>query len=401
MNHRATIWMILLCWSGMAVAQSNFTRTLLPVDPLVEEDRRGLDIALHRNTALVRAISSDTVQVYRFRRGIGWTAGESIGPSDGSADSRFGDGLFLDDSYALLGSSSGNGYVDVYTRSGDDFTFLQRLEASDGADLDFFDTGVHSNGDILVRAFGRNGPQGESNFGAVYVFRLVAGQFVEVDVLQPAAGGAEGQRFGVQLAAEGNLALITADDLPPESNSGPGSVYVYRRQGGSWVEGERLTSSSGEDRGRFGSVSLSNGRALIGENGADNGVGQSSGLAYIYEDLGGGFVETTPLVPSIPGRFEQFGFAVALVGDRALVSSVGDEGRVYVFEFAEGSWTEVGILLPETTQAEATFGFRVAQSEEFAMVGEPLRAVGGQTNSGAVYMFDLTSRVFVNGFESP
>ncbi len=61
----------------------------------------------------------------------------------------------------------------------------------------------------------------------------------------------EEQHFGWSVVIKGDVALVGA----PETNvpfSGPGSLYVFRFDGETWVLEQRLEASDGEDGDEFG-----------------------------------------------------------------------------------------------------------------------------------------------------
>lgn len=97
------------------------------------------------------------------------------------------------------------------------------------------------------------------------------------------------------------------------------------------------------------SVSISGEFALIGAY-AHDGVGNNSGVAYVYQfdDSSGSWTQQEKLTASDaqPGQFgDSFGFAVSISGDVAIIGATGDNdacpgipefcnsGSAYVFRF--------------------------------------------------------------------
>ena len=91
-----------------------------------------------------------------------------------------------------------------------------------------------------------------------------------------------GAEFGFSVALDGDFALIGA---PKDLVQGvkTGSVYVFERRPGGWVQVARLTPSDGFLDLEFGfSVALDGDTALIGTL-RGNDLGIQSGSAYAFE----------------------------------------------------------------------------------------------------------------------
>ena len=92
--------------------------------------------------------------------------------------------------------------------------------------------------------------------------------------------GAAGDYCGYSVSISGDTALVGApldDDLGDRS----GSAYVFRWNGESWVQVQKLTASDGAAGDVFGwSVSISGDTALVGAFGDDD-LGTDAGSAYV------------------------------------------------------------------------------------------------------------------------
>lgn len=364
-------------------------------------ERFGLSVEIHGNHALVRSSSAGTVEVYSFAVDSGWTYQQTLDSSSDPGDGFYGSHIYLDDDLALIGSQGGNGYVDLYNWENGALVFDQQLIASDGANLDFFSEAQRHGNTIIVGAFGKNGPGGESNFGAAYVFERIGGSWVETQTLTPDVE-ATGKRFGISIALGDGIALIGADDLLPMSNFGPGSVYVFARSGQTWAQTDRLFSSAaGDGFGR--DLALDGDLTVIGHEFADTSAGNSAGSAFVYQNVLGTFSEIDQLAPSNPQAFQQFGIDVDIAGDSILVGTSMDFGSASLFGMDGSSlasqWTEIALFEEPAMDMNALYGFQVALTGEFAMVGSPREDNGGIADAGAVYLFDLTTRLFANSFE--
>ncbi len=151
-----------------------------------------------------------------------------------------------------------------------------------------------------------------------------------------AADGAAGDVFGYSVSLSGDTALIGAhfdDDNGGES----GSAYVFEKVGGIWVQVAKLTAADGAAGDHFGwSTSLLGDTALIGAY-SDDDHGTNSGSAYVFQEIGGVWVQVAKLTAADGATYDRFGCSVALSGDTALIGAWRDDdygtnsGSAYVF----------------------------------------------------------------------
>ena len=81
----------------------------------------------------------------------------------------------------------------------------------------------------------------------------------------------------------GRTAVVAGADVlfgQPDLDRIPGTVFVYRRDGGTWEEAAQLTAADGIPGDRFGSaLAVDADRLLVGAYWADSG----RGAAYVLE----------------------------------------------------------------------------------------------------------------------
>ena len=138
---------------------------------------------------------------------------------------------------------------------------VSKLRGSvDGAELVGFGRSVSVSGDLaLVGASGDD--DAGSNSGSAYVFRVDGSEWFEEAKLV-ASDAAGGDRFGISVALCGDVALVGAHE-DDDADSHSGSAYVFRFDGTTWVEEQKLTD--GEQSDEFGrSVSVCGEVALVG-----------------------------------------------------------------------------------------------------------------------------------------
>lgn len=216
------------------------------------------------------------------------------------------------------------------------------------------------------------------------------------------AAGAD--QFGIAVAIDGTTALVGAHQHEDTADVGDdyGAAYIFERDtdgSGNWTERVRLLPSNRVLSANFGNaVALDGDRALVGAYRGNGSVGGAQGAAYIFERNQDGtdqWGEVTPLTAITLEQGDNFGYSVALDGDRALVGAYHDDdagltsGSAYLFERdGEGEWNQVIKLVGDDTAAGDLFGSTVAISGNTLMVGAPEHDHGG-SNTGSVYVFEL------------
>lgn len=215
-----------------------------------------------------------------------------------------------------------------------------------------------------------------------------------------ASAPADDDNFGMAVAVSGDYALVGS---PGEDGDGTnrGAAYLFLQgQGGldNWGQVTKLVASDPGDDDIFGiSVAISGDWAVVGAGGED-GSGTDRGAAYVfYRDRGGAdnWGEVAKLTADDPDDSDQFGYAVALAGDHALVGSPGEDGAgsglgaAYVFSRNLGgldAWGLVRKLTAGDASDDVWLGTSVALDGTLAVVGAAWDD-GGGTNRGAAYVF--------------
>jgi len=153
------------------------------------------------------------------------------------------------------------------------------------------------------------------------------------------------------------------------------------------------TSSDIESNDNFGmAVALSGDFALVGAPSDDDG-GSRAGSAYIFERVGEVWVQRAKLAASDAAAGNLFGSSVDLVGDVALIGAPGNSseeaqaGSAYVFVRSGAAWVEQAQLLASDPVAADAFGVAVALQDGVAVIGAPETDDNGE-GSGSAYVFE-------------
>ena len=322
-----------------------------------------------------------------------WTE-QDVTASDGANDDRFGTSVAVAGDVAVVGAFDakvGDNYQQgaayVFTKEGGVWSETQKLVASDGAGMASFGAAVAFAGDaILVGAIGAN-VGGSSEQGAVYVFSQSGGAWAQT---QEIAGdeGASGDAFGNAIVATGSVALIGAKGATVGGNTLQGKVYVFVQNGGIWTQGQVLTADDGASNDLFGtSLALDGDTAIVGAPTLTYNFNHA-GWAYVFTSSNGTWTQGQKIVPDETAIGDQFGYAVGLAGDTALITSTGNpfaHGAAYVFRNDDGTWTESQQLAPADSASGDEFGNVLAMSGTTAIIGAQRMMVGD--HQGAAYVF--------------
>lgn len=393
--------------SSIASAQ---TPVLLELDELLASDGASGDTfgraaAVSGDVAIVGARSDDddgsnSGSAYVFRDGGGgWAEEQKLVASDAAAGDSFGASVAVSGDVAVVGalgdddngSSSGSAYVYRYDGSG--WVEEQKLLASDGSAVDAFGRSVAVSGDVAAVGARFDDDSGVSS-GSAYVFRYDGSSWSEEQKLTASDGG-PGDFFG-EVSVSGDVVVVGADGV---SNSS-GAVYVYRYDGSSWIEEQKLLASDGVDGDNFGrAVSVSGDVAVIGALGGDDG-GANAGSAYVFGYDGSSWSEEQKLLASDGAALDQFGTSVSVSGDTAVVGAPGDDdngsgsGSAYVYRDDGSSWVEEFKLLASDGAAGDSLGFSAGVSGDVAVAGAPSHDDNG-SSSGAAYVYELSGSLVV------
>jgi hypothetical protein len=206
--------------------------------------------------------------------------------------------------------------------------------------------------------------------------------------------------FGTRaIALSGQTLLVTAfKEAAAGGDPGhTGPVFAFVRTPTGWVEQGRLDPPEPGARTQFGlAVAVSGDRAIVGAPGR----GEGQGGAYVFARTNGVWALEATLLPEgrapIVGGREQFGASVALAGDLAVVgaeyygtNALESAGGAYVYAREGGQWNKKTVLRPSRAQlVYPLFGRKVALEGRLIAVAAPSQDSDGKTGTGGVYLFE-------------
>lgn len=376
-------------------------------------DSFGLAVSVNDSIALVGAPVEDcpngapcgAAHLYRFG-GSTWDYEQSLTGSDTAAYDQFGISVSVQGDVAVVGANdkdcaAGDSCGAAYVFRFDGLTWVEeeKLIASDPAAYDRFGSSVSVYGDAaLVGAFWVDCAAG-FGCGAAYVYRFNGSNWIEEQKLT-ASDAQESDFFGYSVSVSGNVVLVGALLRDCPAGDGCGAAYVYRFNGSTWVEEQKLTPSDAAGNDRFGtSVSVSGNVAVIGAWLSDCAAGSNCGAAYVYRfnpGAPGTWVEEQKLTASDANGDDNLGLSVSVSGDVAVVGAYGHDcsrgpycGAAYLYRFNGSTWIEERKLTAPDASSYDDFGFSVSVSGETAVVGAYLDDHSRGPDSGSAYLFTL------------
>jgi FG-GAP repeat len=355
--------------------------------------------------------------------------------------------------------SADAGAVYVFTRSGETWRQQAYVKASNtsGGDLFGYSLALSADGATLAvgaphegsGAIGIDGNQADDsvvNAGAVYVFAR-SGTAWNQQAYVKASNTDAGDFFGASVALSSSGATLAVGAFQEASAAtgiggnqadnaalNAGAVYVFTRNGKTWVQEAYLKASNTSAGDNFGtSVALSGdgltlaasaiheASAVKGVNGnqADDNA-PDAGAVYVFTRSGPTWRQQAYVKASNTGAGDNFGTSVTLSGDGSTLAvsarnedsaatgidgnqvdnSVGSAGAVYVFTREDTTWSQEAYVKASNTAAEQSFGVSAALSSDGATLavgafeeGSPATGIGGDQadqsagQAGAVYVF--------------
>jgi len=263
------------------------------------------------------------------------------------------------------------GLVYIYSKAGDSWQEMDRLNASNGDVGDSFGSGLSADGSaVAVGAPGAN-----DGTGAVYIFEESDGSWSEVARLEPST---EDAGFGRSVLLHESYAFVGA----PGYGDGNGAIIVYQKSDQSWQEVETIVNPDTAGT-RFGTSMAMDEEILIA--GAPSRQG---GSAFIFQYNGSEWALNATLESRQADERSFFGATVNATDGQVFVGAPrhnAASGAVFVYSRNEesGEWTESDRLRAFDGQSRYMFGTAIAFSEDAVWIGSP----NADSGKGGIYQF--------------
>lgn len=321
-----------------------------------------------------------------------WTQKQKIVAADRDNADSFGKSVAIAGNALVVGSNSDTdadnqndffvaGAVYLFEKQANVWNQTQKIVASDRYEGGVFGSHLAFNGSTLavgndLNDFDANGENELAEAGAVYVFEKNGNGFVQ-KVKLLAADRTEKAEFGNDVALSGNTLVVgnylnSTDANGQQSLSAAGAVYVFRKNGNTWSQSQKLVAADRAEAGVFGvSVALDGSTLVVGSSLNDtDSYGEfpvnGAGAAYVFKEAGNSFTQNVKINAADRSGADQFGQAVAVGGTTVVVGSPRndidgntfeeDAGAAYVFEPCTPALENVyaDILIPTCAGQDVT-----------------------------------------------
>jgi hypothetical protein len=322
-----------------------------------------------------------TAYVYRYDASLAsWQLEADLPSPEPDVEDGYGGAVATSGSVVIVGarhasapeSLSGAAFVFRFDEASSEWIYEARLTASDADADDDFGRSVSVDGDLaLIGASADENEHGIYGSGSAYIFRYDGSNWVEEAKLNDPEPE-YGEFFGGSAAIRGNIALVGA----AEKDSAHGAVFAYRFDGSEWLLESQLEPFDyiGHAQ-RFGdSVGLSQ-DATVTAIGATRDDGYN-GAVYVFRREGQSWLPEEKLVAADPvGDFPQLGFSVSVSPDgRVVVGGAVDDqalgwgaGAVHLFRRDGIAWQEIAKLLASDGLPGDYFGISVAAGQDLVL----------------------------------
>ena len=362
-----------------------------------------------------------------------------------------------------------SGAAYVFKKTGDDWIQDAYLKASNAETGDYFGFSVSAGEQFIVVGAYHEGSEQQfvtntensaatdnaaPGSGAAYVFKKVNDNWIQDAYIKTSNSDAD-DSFGRSVAISEDTIVVSAEGEDGGQRSitntdgaacmdnmcgNCGAVYVFKNDGGDWIQDAYLKASNADVGDSFGcAVAIENyciavgacqesggGRSVVNSDGTathDNSI-QHSGAAYVFRKVNDNWIQDAYLKASNADENDNFGDSVAVYGDTVVVGARYEDsaqtyisnqnsqagidntsihsGAAYVFIKRHDSWVQEAYLKASNADAYDYYGHSVAVYGDILIVGaydEDSSAAGinchdgsasdnnDSGQSGAVYVF--------------
>jgi FG-GAP repeat/Cadherin-like domain/Putative Ig domain len=171
--------------------------------------------------------------------------------------------------------------------------------------------------------------------------------------------------FGATISISGDTAIIGAPGQG--SSSAPqGEAYVFVRSGNTWTQQAILTAADGGGGDQFGNaVAVDGDTAVIGAPGS---LSTQGGAAYVFVRSGSTWTQQAKLTSDNGNPFNIFDQSIAISGDTVVISATQPAtgfGDAYVFVRSGSTWSKQAVL-----STGGNFGVGVSISGDTVVLGQ-------------------------------
>ena len=316
----------------------------------------------------------------------------------GSAVSLYGDNLIVGAKGNNVNGDK-NGQAMIYNVISGQLLHTLSFPGSD-ANNTFFGESVGIGETYAIVGSGSADEGSDTFAGSVYIYNVASG-VLEHTIASPTTYGTNNDVFGEAVAIDGNYAVAGAKNEDDASNANTGIAYIINASTGAVAH--TLANPVSGANAYFGkSVAVSGANVVVGAN------GYTAGAVYIFSATTGSLIRTISN-PQGASNNHEFGYSVAIDGNYLVVgapledvSGVANTGRAYVFNVTSG----VLVHTLENPNVYGTgeadeYGHAVAISGDRLIVSSYKEDDAGGTSSGVAYVYSVSTGTLLKTLTNP
>lgn len=293
------------------------------------------------------------------------------------------------------------------------YSFETRLTAFDKAPAEFYGTEVDIHESLMIVGAPNDGVSTNSSGGSAYIYEQLGGTWSLVAKIR-SNDSTSNDNFGAAVAISNDFAVVGDPD-----EAGLGAAYIFEKNGGTWMQIEKLEATIPTSGDIFGDdVEIDGDWIFIGapkeeENAAETDNVSWAGSVFVYKYDGTDWSFDHKMVPSdrldAEAGNQQFGYSLAADGGRLIVGAYqrfdgtkSNVGAAYFFEEMGGTWTENVMIQPSDGETADFFGWDVDLKGSTAVVGAinhdyGLSGMDFKGESGAAYYMTYDGTTWIAG----
>jgi hypothetical protein len=319
-----------------------------------------------------------------------------LGPQDGRSISQ----LSIKSDLMVLNNLGGSadGTIKIYRKQSDTWGLEQEITQTDfNRGYSYGTDAVDINDDFMVVG-AREAADFGSGTGAVYVYQNIDNNWSLTQRLT-ASDKTPNSYFGSRLKITNNYLFVSAYQRD-EYGRDTGGVYIFQRHGDTWIQSQIINPILTDQYGNFGyRLDISGNTLVISAPGFNS---NSSGEVYIYENNQGvwEYKQTFSNFSSSDSNLASYGQAVAISGDKLIISSSVDNSRLWEGHFYlrddSGNWSFIDEIWGSNSShirqvesySDSYFGREIFLADDIALITAQSYIYGGNT-AYITYTFKL------------
>ncbi len=227
-----------------------------------------------------------------------------------------------------------------------------------------------------------------SSSGSAYVFRREGDDWIEETKLI-ASDPTLSAKFGLHLSINNDYIFIGAPDALNDNDIATGAVYVFKKDGNSWSEQQKLFPDNNEFSDGFSKPILVNDTLFVATTKVQGSNGFTKGAAYLFKNNENDWTQIDRIIPNESAEIDEELYGWHFSGNYFALSNSNDPGaaEVSLFQRKENVWEQIASVSSPVDNNR--FGKDLQLSNNHLIVGAWKGFYQDSIQTGAVYIYDL------------